>query len=67
MAGVKKRRSMGTVIPRPEKFAETLSGIPLGVPVITLTLVKYRNQSRYPNGMNDGAGRDVEAIRKKSR
>ena len=50
---------MRTVIPKPEKFAESFSGIPLGVPVITLTLLKYRDQSRYPNGMNDVSGRDA--------
>lgn len=52
---------MESIAPRPDQLQETLAGVPEGVPVVMLNMLRFRETAEYPDGRPSISGREAYA------
>jgi uncharacterized protein (DUF1330 family) len=52
---------MASIAPRPDQLQEAISGVPKGVPVVMLNLLRFRELAAYPDGRPAISGRAAYA------
>jgi uncharacterized protein (DUF1330 family) len=52
---------MESIAPRPDQLQEAIAGVPKGVPVVMLNMLRFRKTAAYPDGRPAISGREAYA------
>jgi len=52
---------MGSITPRPDQLQEAIAGVPRGVPVVMLNMLRFRKTAAYPDGRPSISGKEAYA------